>query len=74
MRGQQWCRSHHDVPYFETSAKEATNVERAFAAIARIALAREQTEGNLCEFPDPIRVQQDAAANGDKNNCACLTK
>lgn len=40
-RAQQWCQSQNDIPYFETSAKEGINVERAFQTIARNALAQE---------------------------------
>lgn len=40
-RAQQWCQSQNDIPYFETSAKEGLNVERAFQTIAKNALAQE---------------------------------
>ena len=39
-RAQQWCHSKNEIPYFETSAKEAINVEQAFQTIARNALAQ----------------------------------
>lgn len=29
-RAMTWCQSNGNVPYFETSAKEAVNVEQAF--------------------------------------------
>jgi len=34
-RGQGWCLSKNNIPYFETSAKEAINVEQAFQAVAK---------------------------------------
>lgn len=37
-RAQAWCHSKNNIPYFETSAKEAINVEQAFQTIARNAL------------------------------------
>lgn len=37
-RAQAWCQSKSDIPYFETSAKEAINVDQAFQTIARNAL------------------------------------
>ncbi|KAK6016599.1 Ras family protein [Ostertagia ostertagi] len=40
-RAQSWCQSKNNIPYYEVSAKEAVNVEAAFQAIARDALARE---------------------------------
>jgi len=36
-----WCQSKGNIPYFETSAKEAINVEQAFQQIARNALMQE---------------------------------
>lgn len=42
-RALTWCNSKGNIPYFETSAKEATNVEEAFKAACRNAL---QQEGN----------------------------
>ncbi|GFS02573.1 Ras-related protein Rab-6A [Elysia marginata] len=69
-RAQGWCHTKGDIPYFETSAKEAINVEQAFQAVAKNAMAQE-TDVELCsEFPDPIKL------SGDNNkpqggNCAC---
>lgn len=36
-----WCQAKGNIPYFETSAKEAINVEQAFQTIAKNALAQE---------------------------------
>ena len=36
--------SKNDIPYFETSAKEAINVEQAFQTIAKNALAQESED------------------------------
>jgi Ras-related protein Rab-7A len=46
-RAQAWCQAKGDIPYFETSAKEAINVEQAFQTIARNALSQE-TDVELC--------------------------
>jgi hypothetical protein len=37
-RAQSWCQTKGNIPYFETSAKEAINVEQAFQTIAKNAL------------------------------------
>lgn len=41
-RAQAWCQSKNSIPYFETSAKEAINVDQAFQTIARNALKQVQ--------------------------------
>jgi Ras-related protein Rab-7A len=43
-RAQNWCESKNNIPYFETSAKEAINVEQAFQRIAKDALAKESDD------------------------------
>jgi Ras-related protein Rab-7A len=40
-RAMTWCQSKGNIPYFETSAKEAINVEQAFQTIAKNALQQE---------------------------------
>ena len=37
-----WCQSKGNIPYFETSAKEAINVEQAFQTIAKNAMNQEE--------------------------------
>ncbi|KAG0337664.1 hypothetical protein BG004_007558 [Podila humilis] len=65
-RAMAWCQSKGNIPYFETSAKEAINVEQAFQTIAKNAL---QHEVNVrIDFPDPIKIDSDAP---DSNGCAC---
>merc|ERR1712121_50396 len=68
-RAQQWCHSKNEIPYFETSAKEAINVEQAFQTIAKNALAQE-TDVELCsQFPDPIKLKDEQTKKQD--GCAC---
>lgn len=43
-RLQAWCAAKGDIPYFETSAKEAINVEQAFQTIAKNALLQENID------------------------------
>ena len=57
------------IPYFETSAKEAINVEQAFQTIAKNALAQE-TEDAFPDIPDLIRPNQ-GDNNRNKDSCAC---
>jgi len=49
-----WCQSKGNIPYFETSAKEAVNVEQAFQTVAKNALTQEAEE-QLSDFiPPPL--------------------
>lgn len=36
-----WCQSKGNIPYFETSAKDAINVEQAFVTVAKIGLQQD---------------------------------
>merc|ERR1719423_426025 len=58
-----------ELPYFETSAKEAINIEQAFQSIARTALAQEQDLELVNEFPDQIRLGDQSEPR--KDGCAC---
>jgi len=42
-RAQAWCQANGNIPYFETSAKEAINVAQAFQTIAKNALANDSS-------------------------------
>ncbi|ODV89030.1 hypothetical protein CANCADRAFT_32418 [Tortispora caseinolytica NRRL Y-17796] len=66
-RALSFCQSKGNIPYFETSAKEAINVEQAFEVIARNALAQEETEEFSGDFSDPINIHLDS----DGPHCAC---
>ena len=82
-RAMTFCQSKGDIPYFETSAKEAVNVEQAFEGlnsiasraslanrdivIARNALAQEESEEFAGDFHDPIGLNLDREREG----CAC---
>ncbi|CAI5441521.1 unnamed protein product [Caenorhabditis angaria] len=71
-RAQSWCQSKGNIPYYEVSAKEALNVEAAFLAIARDALARESQESNdFPEFPDQIRLNPNQQSNSSGSGCNC---
>ncbi len=57
-----------NVPYFETSAKEGINVEKAFETVARNALAREKDIDNGPDFPEPIKLPE---TNQQKPSSGC---
>ncbi|MDI1489426.1 MAG: Rab GTPase ypt7 [Ramalina farinacea] len=66
-RAMTFCQSKGNIPYFETSAKEAVNVEQAFEVIAKNALAQEESEEFSGDFSDPIDINLDRGSDG----CAC---
>jgi len=68
-RSQGWCTSKGEIPYFETSAKEAINVEQAFQTVAKNALAQESEVELYNDFPDQIKLSNDN--NKAKEGCAC---
>ena len=55
------------MPYFETSAKEAINVEQAFQVIARNALKQEHEEDIY--LPDTIDVTEQRSTGSSSRCC-----
>uniref|UniRef100_A0AAZ3SD70 Uncharacterized protein n=1 Tax=Oncorhynchus tshawytscha TaxID=74940 RepID=A0AAZ3SD70_ONCTS len=70
-RAQAWCQSKDNIPYFETSAKEAINVEQAFQTIARNALKQETEVELYNEFPEPIKLDRNDRAKPSAEACSC---
>ena len=66
-KAQRWCKSDHDpaIPYFETSAKEAINIEQAFQHIAMMALKQDQHEEVF--IPNTLKV----TAEAEKSSGCC---
>lgn len=54
-RASTWCKSKNNIPYFETSAKNAVNVDQAFEEIARKALKKEYSEDQIY-LPETINL------------------
>lgn len=69
-RAQQWCQSKNNIPFYETSAKEAINVDQAFETIAKNALAQETDINLYNDFPDQIKLSGDQKASGS-DQCSC---
>jgi len=68
-RIQQWCQSKGDIPFFETSAKEAINVEQAFQTIAKNALQQEGPEPVV--FPSVMTVSPETEPRPSGGGCSC---
>jgi len=66
-RAQGWCQANGNIPYFETSAKEAINVDQAFQTIAKNALQQEQSlEDDI--IPNTVTLP-DVNSKSDKTSC-----
>jgi Ras-related protein Rab-7A len=69
-RAMAWCQSKGNIPYFETSAKEAINVEQAFQTVARQALKQEQHDDpNIFPETGSIDLSQNNQPAEDKCSC-----
>uniref|UniRef100_A0A668T8N1 RAB7A, member RAS oncogene family n=1 Tax=Oreochromis aureus TaxID=47969 RepID=A0A668T8N1_OREAU len=68
-RAQAWCQSKNNIPYFETSAKDATNLEQAFQTIACNAL-KQGTDVELY-FPEPIVFGENDESKSSAKRCSC---
>ena len=66
-RALAWCQAKGNIPYFETSAKAAINVEQAFQTIAKNALKQEQDNDEV--FVPPGIVLNDK--EGEKKGGCC---
>ncbi|KAG8519783.1 Ras-related protein Rab-9A [Galemys pyrenaicus] len=53
---QAWCRDNGDYPYFETSAKDATNVAAAFEEAVRRVLASEDRSDHLIQTDTSVCI------------------
>lgn len=53
-RAENWCAAHGDVPYFEASARDATNVDLVFQTAARLVV--QQGGVVLDRQPEVIRI------------------
>ncbi|GMM27644.1 Rab family GTPase [Martiniozyma asiatica (nom. inval.)] len=66
-KAQMLCTQLGNLAYFETSAKEARNVEQAFDTVARSALQQEESMEFTDEYADAVNIHVD----GDTANCGC---
>ena len=44
---KQYCQQKGNIQYFETSAKENVNVDKAFEEASRLAFKRDQKEDDM---------------------------
>jgi len=68
-RARSWCEEKGNIPYFETSAREATKVEAAFLTIARAALQQEKDDDIYHDFQDNVNL--DDVPERKPDGCGC---
>jgi len=72
-KAQSWCNSKNGIPYKETSAATAENVEAAFIEIARRALKQEPAEEQIY-LPGTMTLNANQNFNNPRpagQDCAC---
>ena len=65
---KQYCENKN-MPYYETSAKNAINVEKAFEEVGRLALKRFDKEKDIVFIPDKIELKNTNRRTQQKNCC-----
>ena len=65
-----WCQTKNNIPYFETSAKEAINVEQAFQTIAKNALQQEADADVYNDFGN-TGIDLSAEKPVKQDGCGC---
>ncbi|KAJ3070299.1 Ras- protein Rab-7 [Podochytrium sp. JEL0797] len=73
-RALTWCQQKGGIPYFETSAKEAINVDLAFQTMAKNALDQEMEVELYNDVSETVRIEGDSNANGSNgmgDACGC---
>lgn len=66
-KARAWCKNNEDMAFFETSAKDAMNVEQAFQCVARNAL--KHGASNDIVMPPPLDLDPQKPKSKDKPCC-----
>jgi len=66
-QAQNWCSQQGNIPYYETSAKNATNVEDAFQDIGLKALGKD--DGKSGYVPEDIKILDKPPQTSSKGCC-----
>jgi len=68
-KAKAWCATKGNIPFFETSAKDALNVEQAFHTIAKNALQQESTSKQIF-IPQSLDLKPEQAKPQNANCCS----
>uniref|UniRef100_A0A914PIB3 Uncharacterized protein n=1 Tax=Panagrolaimus davidi TaxID=227884 RepID=A0A914PIB3_9BILA len=71
QRAELWCQKNSNMPYFEVSAKNNVNIEKAFYEIAKTALKNSGSDDSpFPEFNENIKLEQ-IFENTTEKKCSC---
>lgn len=65
-----YCNTHNNIQYYETSAKDDSNVEQAFITVAKQALKLQQ-ERKPIFIPDTLNLQSQQQNNRQHTQGCC---
>ena len=65
---KQYCENKSNITYFETSAKDNTNVEAAFEEVAKLAFKRNSKEDEIF-IPNRVELKATNQQTQQKNCC-----
>ncbi len=69
----QWCKQNNDIPFFESSAKDATNVSMIFERMARDGLKSMRAKEAINVFKNEPHIKLDpiSVSPSQQNSSAC---
>eukprot|EP00761_Pharyngomonas_kirbyi_P014720 gb/GECH01014750.1/.p1 GENE.gb/GECH01014750.1/~~gb/GECH01014750.1/.p1 ORF type:complete len:206 (+),score=43.84 gb/GECH01014750.1/:1-618(+) len=68
-KAHSWCQNVGNIPYFETSAKEAINVEQAFQSVCRNALKRREEDDAMYKPQAATTDLSGLQENNERKSC-----
>jgi len=69
-RATTWCKLKNNIPFFETSAKNAVGVDQAFEEIAMRALKQEKADEQVY-LPETVTLNSQSQLPPSGTGCQC---
>eukprot|EP00485_Elphidium_margaritaceum_P019583 CAMPEP_0202730814 /NCGR_PEP_ID=MMETSP1385-20130828/186827_1 /ASSEMBLY_ACC=CAM_ASM_000861 /TAXON_ID=933848 /ORGANISM="Elphidium margaritaceum" /LENGTH=210 /DNA_ID=CAMNT_0049397093 /DNA_START=98 /DNA_END=730 /DNA_ORIENTATION=- len=71
-KARTWCKNKNEIPFFETSAKDNSNVEQAFQTVARNALKHESSQPPMYVPPATLDLNEKKKQTQSTGCCELL--